>query len=100
VGPVEGTGPNHFHPRYGEKARPARGGGTIDGRDIEHRASYCMNLEASSGGSADDEQTSKEMTSKAAERDNRRDGCTVEVQKSGGNDGRDEGGGNNGPRKV
>jgi hypothetical protein len=100
VGPVEGTGPNHFHPRYGEKARPARGGGTIDGRDIEHRASYCMNLKASSGGSADDEQTSKEMTSKAAERDNRRDGCTVEVQKSGGNNGRDEGGGNNGPRKV
>jgi hypothetical protein len=72
MGPVdEGSGPNHHHPQYGEAryggmTRPVRGGGgcekklaaseesddrdvggTIDGRDIEHCASYGMNLDTS-----------------------------------------------------
>jgi hypothetical protein len=72
VGPViEGSGPNHHHPQYGEM-RPARGGGTIDGDDIEHRASYCMNLEASKvktrnerKGAGGPQQASRESTSDA-----------------------------------
>jgi hypothetical protein len=64
VGPVsEETGPNFYHPLYGEAARPVRGGGTIDGRDIEQRASYCMNLKASSGYSADDKRESEKTKS-------------------------------------
>jgi hypothetical protein len=48
MGPVvEGTCPNHHHPQYGQYAWPASGGGTIDGRDIEHHASYCINMDAS-----------------------------------------------------
>jgi hypothetical protein len=42
----EGSDPHFFHPRYGERTRPVRGG-TIDGDDIENRAAYCLNLEAS-----------------------------------------------------
>jgi hypothetical protein len=74
MGPViEGTGPNHYHPQYGEM-RPARSGGTIDGGDIEHRASYCMNLEASkmttrneSKGAGGPQQASRDSTSNARE---------------------------------
>jgi hypothetical protein len=96
-------------PQYGERARQARSGGTIDGGDIEHRASYCMNLEA-----ANDEKASRKVKgaggSQAASRDptinedKKLDGGTVETSKrevSGGHDGRTKGGGDaNGPRRV
>jgi hypothetical protein len=110
VGPViEGTGPNHYHPQYGE-SRQARSGGTIDGGDIEHRASYCMNLEASKVTTrnevkgASGSQASRDSTkSKNDNNNNRRGGGTVETtgEVSGGHDGRTEGGGDaNGPRRV
>jgi hypothetical protein len=83
MGPVdEGSGPNHHHPQYGEAryggmTRPVRGGGTIDGRDIEHRASYCLNLDA------------------PGESDGRLSGggCEKKLEASGESDDRDVGGG-------
>jgi hypothetical protein len=89
----EGSGPHLFHPRYGERTRPVRGG-TIDGDDIENRAAYCMNLEASGGCSGDGDTEEKE--SEVSGGDNGRDGCDDEKKKrevSDGHDGRDEGGG-------
>jgi hypothetical protein len=108
VGPViEGTGPNYYHPQYGE-SRQARSGGTIDGGDIEHRASYCMNLEASKvttqnkiKGAGGSQGASRESTSNGS---NRQVGGTVETSRGevlGGHDGRTEGGGDaNGTRRV
>jgi hypothetical protein len=83
MGPVdEGSGPNHHHPQYGEAryggmTRPVRGGGTIDGRNIEHRASYCLNLDA------------------LGESDGRLSGggCEKKLAASGESDDRDVGGG-------
>jgi hypothetical protein len=110
--------------------RQARSGGTIDGDDIEHRASYCMNLEASkvkeAGGSqaASRESTSNKISKAATSadikgaggsqkasreptinEDKKLDGGTVGTSKreaSGVHDGRTEGGGgnDNGPRRV
>jgi hypothetical protein len=51
VGPViEGTGPGHHHPRYGEvqyggSTRQVRGG-SIDVMNLIERASICLNLKA------------------------------------------------------
>jgi hypothetical protein len=51
MGPViEGTGPNHHHPQYGEArcgrmTRPVRGG-SIDVVDVMDSAGVCLNLEA------------------------------------------------------
>jgi hypothetical protein len=51
MGPViEGTGPNHHHPQYGEarydgSPRMVRGG-SIDVGDVMERASVCLNMEA------------------------------------------------------
>jgi hypothetical protein len=111
VGPViEGTGPNHYHPQYGE-TRQARSGGTIDGGDIEHRASYRMNLEASKvttrnevKGASGSQALRDSTRNKNDNNNNRRGGGTVETMRgevSGGHDGRTEGGGDaNGPRRV
>jgi hypothetical protein len=113
MGPVdEGSGPNHHHPQYGEAryggmTRPVRGGGTIDGRDIEHRASYCLNLAASgesdgrlSGGTTDgrdiEHRASYCMNLNAAgESDGRVSGggCEKKLAASGESDDRDIGGG-------
>jgi hypothetical protein len=89
MGPVvEGTGPKHHHPQYGE-TKSTRSVGTIDGKDIEHRASYCMNLEALN------------MTNGGIK------GAVASVvgamgsKASGGHDGRTEGGGDiNEPKRV
>jgi hypothetical protein len=67
MGPVvEGTGPNHHHPQYGEAphtsmTRPVRGG-SIDVADVMERADVCLNLEA---GKADNGGINKENTGKA-----------------------------------
>jgi hypothetical protein len=94
VGPVdEGSGPHLFHPRYGERTRPIRGG-MIDCDDIETTAAYCMNLEASGGCSGDGD--TEEKKSEVSGGDNGRDGGDDEEKKrevSDGHDGRDEGGG-------
>jgi hypothetical protein len=121
VGPViEGSGPNLYHPQYGEP-RPARSGGPIDGGDIEHRASYCMNLEASKGTTHDEvtgaggsqkasrDSTSNKKSKAAASNDVEgasgsqasTDSTSNANSKRGGHDGRTEGGGDaNGPRRV
>jgi hypothetical protein len=45
---AEGTGSTQYHPRYGERIGPVRGG-TIDVMDLLTRAAVCMNLNAVSG---------------------------------------------------